>query len=98
MYRKPGFVLHYLASLSDHPCAHKSGIFRCELYRAMLLSGTEGAYNNAIVDLSGFLENAGYPARCFRKVSYDPTWRASALLKLANRNPDLSSNSNLFPR
>ena len=59
----------------------------------MLLSGMEGAYNNAIVDLLGFLENAGCPARCFNKVSYDPAWRARALLKLANRNPDLSSNS-----
>ena len=93
MYRKPRFVPHYLPSLSDHPCAHKSGIFKCESYRAMLLSGTEEAYNKAIVDLFGFLEDAGYSARCFSKVSYDPAWRARALLKLANRNPDLSSNS-----
>ena len=65
MYRKPRSVPHDLASLSDHPCAHKSGIFKCESYRAMLLSGTEGAYINAIVDLFGCLEDAGYPARCF---------------------------------
>jgi hypothetical protein len=29
----------------------------------------------------------------FSKVSYDPAWRARALLKLANRSPDLFSNS-----
>ena len=85
MYRTPGFVPHYLPSLSDHPCPHKSGIFKCEWYRAMPLSGTEGVYNTAIVDLFGFLENAGYPPKSFSKISCDPTWRARALLKLGSR-------------
>ena len=87
MYRKPGYMPHYLAALSDHPPCHKAGIFKCEAYRALILCAKQNCFDECIVQILGFLSHAGYPEHLFSVPRFCVESRASALTKLEQRKP-----------
>ena len=78
---------HYLAALSDHPPSHKSGIFRCEAYRALLLCAKQQYFQECIQQILGFLSSAGYPEYLFKVPLFCSETRALALKKLEQRKP-----------
>ena len=87
MYRKPSFMPHYLAALSDHPPSHKSDIFRCEAYRALLLCAKQQYFQECIQQILGFLSSAGYPEYLFKVPLFCSETRALAFKKLEQRKP-----------
>jgi hypothetical protein len=86
MYRKPNFRPHYLALFSDHPPCHKSGIFRCEAHRALMLCSKTSLFSECINSLLDFLGDAGYPSRCFSLPRFSQSFRESCLDKLHCRD------------
>ena len=98
LYRKPNFSPHYLAVLSEHPACHKSGIFSCEEFRAMLLCSRECAFIGCIDKLIGFLNTSGYPDRCFAPVQFSESRRLAFFEKMLRREPmSADSNSGTLP-
>jgi hypothetical protein len=62
LFRKPNFRPHYLSCFSDHPVAHKSGIFFCETYRILVCCARSSVFDKCIFDVAGYLRNTGYPS------------------------------------
>ena len=85
MYRKPNFRPHYLPMLSMHPAGHKAGIFNCELHRSLLLCSSSAAFESCVDDILRFLEDSGYPKRCFVRQVFDPVKRLALLDKIWSR-------------
>jgi hypothetical protein len=61
MYRKPSFRPHYLASISNHPKAHKLGIYQCEANRALACCSKATWYEDCMQDIAKFVAVCGYP-------------------------------------